>query len=299
MSETLSSPPVQPAEPGGSLAALRAELDALDDALHATLIRRAAVVARVAAVKNGGVALRPGREAAIIRRLLSRHSGPLAPQAIVRIWREMLAGMTAIQGKFAVAVADTEPDMPQAVLAREHFGALTSLRIHRRPAQAIGDIAAGRTSAAVLPMPAEGEPAADSWWHGLLHRDAPRIHIVAMLPFWMPRPEGASRGQALVASAVPPDPSGADHSLLGLEAPAELSRARLGGVLKEAGFEVGQMLTHRHPGAAEVDMLVDVAGFVTDDDPRLAAIRAHRPVVLGAYALPLGEPAPYRGMGQA
>jgi chorismate mutase/prephenate dehydratase len=294
MSQTLTSPAEQARVSDAaseSLAALRAELDALDDALHDLLMRRAEVVARVAAVKNGAVALRPGREAAIARRLLARHSGPLAPQAIVRIWREMLAGMTAIQGRFAISAADTEPDGPNSLLAREHFGALTALRQHRSAPQAIADVAAGRTSAAVLPIPTEGEPPAAAWWRGLLHRDDPRLYIVARLPFWSPRPEGAPRGQAFVASAVPPDPSEADRSLIGLEAPADLSRTRLIAGVKEAGFEPGQVLIHRHPGAAEVDVLIDVAGFVTEADPRLAAVRplVERPVVLGAYAVPVGE----------
>ncbi len=295
MSTTLPAiglePAPNPAAPPESLAALRAELDRLDDELQDTLIRRAAVVARVAALKNGGVALRPGREADIIRRLLARHNGKLPAQTIVRIWREMLAGMTAIQGSFVISVSDTDPASPYAQLAREHFGALTPLRAHRSPAQAIADVGAGRASAAVLPVPSEGEPAAASWWRGLLHRDDSRIYVVGKLPFWAARPEGAPRAQALVVGAIPPDASEADRSLLGLETPANLSRARLIAALTDAGFAPDQVLIHRDPGANEVDVLVDVAGYVAEADPRLGAIRAlaHRPVLLGAYAVPIGQ----------
>ena len=94
-----------------------------------------------------------------------------------------------------------------AQCAREHFGALTPLRVHRSPAQAIAEVSAGTATAAVLPLPAEEE--APPWWTALLHRDEPRIHVVARLPFWAPRAEGAPRVQALVVAAVPPDPSGA------------------------------------------------------------------------------------------
>jgi chorismate mutase len=58
------------------LTALRAELDGIDDALHDLLMRRAGVVERVARAGKRG-ALRPGREAVIIRRLLGRHHGGL------------------------------------------------------------------------------------------------------------------------------------------------------------------------------------------------------------------------------
>src|SRR5215475_12828131 len=107
---TDASPPAAPvadeqptAEEGwpGGLAGLRAELDRIDDALHALLIERAQVVERVA--KSGKrSAYRPGREASIIRRLLRQHTGALPPQTLVRMWREMLAGTNTMQGAFSI-----------------------------------------------------------------------------------------------------------------------------------------------------------------------------------------------------
>src|ERR1700689_4602781 len=83
----------------GGLPALRAELDRIDNALHDLLMQRASVVEHVA--RSGKpAAFRPGREAQIITRLLARHSGHLPRQAGFRIWRELLAGTTAMQGPF-------------------------------------------------------------------------------------------------------------------------------------------------------------------------------------------------------
>ncbi len=175
--------------------------------------------------------------------------------------------------------------------AREHFGALTPLRAYRSPAQAIGEVSAGAATVAVLPLPSETEAPRDAWWTALLHKDEPRIHVVARLPFWRPRPEGAPTSQALVVAAVAPDASGADRSLLGLELPLEVSRARLTAALTAAGLEPGNVILRRDPGAPVADALAEVDGFVADDDPRLAALDAvlRRPVVLGAYAIPVGR----------
>ena len=281
----------QPAAPSPDLLALRAELDGLDDAMHDLVMRRAAVVAEVGklAVK-GRVALRPGREAAIIRRLLARHSGRFAPGRLVQMWREMISGMTAIQGPFVLAVCAPDAASGYIAATREHFGPQTPLRIHRTPAQAIGAVSAGSASAAVLPLPAEEEPASAAWWTALLHKDDPRIYIVARLPFWAPRPEGTRELPALIVSVAAPDPSGADRSFLGLEVGMEQSRARLSQVLAGAGFEPGAVVLRRDPGAGAARVLVDVAGFVAEDDPRLAALAAtlRPPIVLGAYAVPLG-----------
>ena len=285
----------------GDLAGLRAELDRIDDALHDLLLRRADVVAHVAATKpNGTSALRPGREAAIMRRLLARHTGPLPAQGIVRIWRELLAATTAMQGPFSIAVCDPGTGAAFTQAAREQFGALTPLRSHGSAAQAIADVSAGRAAVAVLPLPTDTEPPREAWWTWLLHKDDPRIHIVGRLPFWSRRAEGTPDAPAFVVAAVAPDPSGNDRSLIGLELDREMSRARLATALATAEFVLdgtvpgggaipGGVILRRDADAPVAQALVEVAGYVGDDDPRLAQLAAalRPPVVLGAYAVPI------------
>ncbi len=272
------------------LSDLRAELDRIDDALHDLIVRRAAVVRQVAARKSqAGAAgnLRPGREAAILRRLLARHHGDLAPATLVRIWRELLAGALAQQGPFTVAVTPgLEP------VAREQFGALAPLHGCSTPAQALAAVRAGAASVAVLPLPAASD--ADPWWPELA--SAPRLFIVARLPFWAQRPDGTCTTEAFVVAAAPPDPSGDDRSLI--LAPISVC-ARLG----LAGFDAGTVIAH---GARA---LADVAGAIAESDPRLAAPcltglsltglsltglslaglndAGAAPIVLGAYACPI------------
>lgn len=290
------SDPAASGTPGGTapgapdLATLRGELDLLDDNLHDLLMQRAGVVEKIATIGvKGRVALRPGREASIIRRLLDRHTGRLPRNTLVRLWRELVAGTTAMQGPYIIAVCDTDPAGAYSATAHEHFGALLPMHIHRTPAQAIGEVSTGSAAAAVLPMPAEGELPGAAWWTALLHRDDPRIHITARLPFWSPRPDGSPRVQALVVSPVAPDPSGADRSFLGLEVAIDVSRDRLAQAVTSAGFEPATTILRRDPAAGVAHALVDVAGFVADDDPRLAALSQvlRPPIVLGAYAVPL------------
>lgn len=292
----LPSPPEPAATPPeeADLATLRAEIDRLDDALHAILVRRAEVVAWVAGLNaKRATPLRPGREAAIIRRLLARHDGALPRHAIVRLWRELLAATTALQGRFAIAVCEPDPDLATVAIAREHFGALTPLCRYGTPAQAIRAVREGAAAVAVLPKPAEDEPEAALWWPPLLHQEAPLLSIVGRLPFWAPRPEGAPVAQALVVSAADPDPSGEDRSLLGLELAAGTDRAWLGAALSAAGFVPREMMLRPAKAAPEVQALVEVEGFVAGDDKRLAAIAPllRPPAVLGAYAVPIEEKA--------
>jgi chorismate mutase/prephenate dehydratase len=278
-----------------TLAELRAQLDEVDDAIHDLLMRRAEVVGAVAKLTTRGdkIAFRPGREAEIVRRLLARHRPPLPPRVLPRLWRELFAATTAMQGPFVVTVCEPEPGAGFVACAREHFGALTPLRAHSSPARAIAEVSAGNATAAVLPLPQEEEPAHTAWWTTLRHRDEPRIHVVARLPFWAPRTEGAPQVQALVVAAAAPDPSSRDRSLLGFELPPEMSRARLSAACTAAGLAPAAMILRRDAAAQTAQGLVEVEGYVTEDDPRLAALAETvvRPAVLGAYAVPVeGEP---------
>jgi chorismate mutase len=292
--ETAPSPPAaeEPAPPDHwrgdgvpDLAGLRATLDRIDDGIHDLLMQRARVVEDVARAGKRA-ALRPGREASIIRRLLARHAGALPPQAIFRIWRELLAATTGMQGGFTLAVCDPRPGGAYTQLAREQYGALTPLRVHGSAAQAISEVSAGTASVAVLPLPSETE----TWWRtALLHPD---IHVVARLPFWAPRPEGAPTVQALVVAPFSPDASEQDRSFIGLELEEDVSRARLTTELTAAGFAPSMVLLRRDPGAGVAHALAEVEGFVPVDDKRLDKLSAtqRRPLALGGYAVPVGSP---------
>lgn len=270
-----SNPPPQAED----LDSLRAEIDTLDDALHDLVMQRADIVARLAASRAKGttIPLRPGREASVLRRLAARHAGPLPKAAIVRLWREIFASSSALQGKLTVAAYVPGPGTALARLAREHFGTATHIRNHQSSARALATVSSGEAALAVLPMPEESEAPETAWWISL---DAPRLQVIARLPFIGP-PQPA----ALIVAPLAPDPSGDDRSLLRIEGAAELNRARLMPVLEAAGFHPRSLLLRRSDDG--VLALADVDGFVTPGDPRLAAVKVERVVTLGAYAVPM------------
>jgi chorismate mutase len=265
-----------------ALQALRAEIDALDDAMHDLLMRRAAVVARMAAsrAKTGvGSPLRPGREAAVLRRLLARHSGALSRGAVVRIWRHIFMAHTAIQGAFTAAIAASGEAAPTLALAREHFGTATPLTSFGSPAQALAALSAAKASVAVLPAPAgEGEGA---WWQSL---EAPRLSVVARLPFVV---DAAHADAALVVAPVPADASGEDRGLLRLEGSAEAPRESFARMLSDAGL-AGRILCLARQGGRSL-ALAEIDGFIAAGDPRLAGLNA---VLLGAFAVPIAGDVP-------
>jgi chorismate mutase / prephenate dehydratase len=249
-----------PAEDGWrpDLTALRARLDELDDKIHDLLMERARVVESVAH-SGKPAAFRPGREAAILRRLLLRHVGKLQPSTLVRMWRELLAGTTAMQTAVTVAVFDPARDGTMQAIAREHFGFLTPVIAHPSVEAALNAVRAGTASGAVLPFPTE----VAAWWPALT-ATARRLHIIARLPFWADRPDHVPNADALVVGTAAADASGTDRSFI-----ARTDRAQLA----DAGFVIHAI----HGTVAEVECMV------ADGDPRLPA----GAVVLGGYAVPV------------
>ncbi len=281
MSTDLSAP--------DTLAQLRAELDALDDQLHALLMRRAGIIERVA--RDGGKKgpkIRPGREASMVRRLLSQHHGTLPPQSILRIWREIFAAALIIEGGQTVAVCGAEDSSDIPALAREHFGPLTPMRRHRNPLQTLSDIESGSAQVAVVPPPSDEPDGA--WWTALMGRGNTQLSVIAKLPFWTQRAEGTPLGDAYVVAAIRPDPSGHDHGLLALEVNADTSRARITSVVNAAGFIASNIWLKRQGEFARA--LVEVEGLVEDGDARLQKIHGlDAPAIsIGGFAVPLTAP---------
>jgi len=279
--------------PDQRLAEARAALNRIDDQIHALLMERAAIVKERVGTSGKTSPLRPGRQAAVIRRLLGNHRGYLPAKNLVCLWLELMAGGTAIQHELVVAVCEADAQFGITQVTREYFGSLVRVRSHQSPAQALSEVANERADIAVLPFPVENGRPQEIWWASLLPRDNPRTHIIARLPFWRPRPEGASNVKALVLGRDRPDPSGQDCSLLGLEYAPDISRARLASLLEAAKLKPLSIVLHREPGAPLAKALVEVDGLIDDTDKRLGLLdpALQRPVVLGGYPIGVGDEA--------
>src|SRR5688500_17925229 len=88
-----------------SLDAVRQRIDALDTELLRLVDERASLARIVAEAKRAAgdgdkFALRPAREAQILRRLIAAERGAANPSLIVRIWREMIGDSLSVQGPF-------------------------------------------------------------------------------------------------------------------------------------------------------------------------------------------------------
>jgi chorismate mutase len=266
---------------------LRREIDDIDDSMHELILRRAAIVEQVAEAKGpqNDSAMRPGREAVILRRLAAQHRGPFVRGSLLRIWREIIATLTAMQGPYKVAVFSDDGEGLWD-LARDHFGSYTPLSVCATRREVVAGVADGSWTHGILPYPADEDER--PWWAGLWSTDAPRV--VSRLPFIEPGNVRGDGVQALVIARVPPEQSGDDRSLLLLETSVEVRRPVIGEMLAAAGIK-GEILCSAADGTQQY--LAEASGFLDMDDRSLAELakqeKVERVCVIGAYPTPLGD----------
>ena len=289
----LAFPPLMPAAQN-PLSELRRQIDEIDSALHDLIMRRTEIVQEIAAVKgrsNGTFLHLPGREAEVIRRLIRRHRGAFPKPVLVRIWRELISALIRLQGPFALAVYAPDERLTYWDLARDHYGALTTIVGHASAGQVVSAVTEGSASIGVLPMPEQDDR--DPWWRALVGNDPKLPRVVARLPFGTGSQRGEPR-EALAIGLVAPEMTGHDRSLLVIETMREISRSALKTTLTGLGFEPALLQAWREPSGSDRRLyLIEIAGFSVPDDPRLTRlVEEHREDVaqvwrIGGYAVPL------------
>jgi chorismate mutase / prephenate dehydratase len=274
-----------------SLETLRQEIDAIDGELHGLIRRRASLVGQISAAKTaGGLAMRPGREAQVLRKRLAAHDGAFPVAAIYRMWREMISAFALMQTKnLRIAVCRPADQPGYWDVARDHFGCQIPMVAYESPAQVLAEVRANPATVGVVPAPIEADTAA--WWPLLASGEATLPNVVARLPFLVMPNARARDISALMLARTEPEESGDDRALLVLQAPSGISRNRIAGALAKAGLPAFTSALDRVAGGMH-HYLLELPGVIADDDGRLRGVEKALELdrgslaAIGAYAVP-------------
>lgn len=281
--------------PNPKLMELREKIDAVDVAIHDLLLRRAGIVAEVRQAKSGGPALRPGREAQILRRLAKRHA-PHAKEGIglaniLRMWREMIDSLTTFQSAFSMGLVassgETTQSYPLRDVVRDHYGSFTPLSLYTDADQVLAAVQEGTVTLGIVPYPT----AETLWWMTLPLR---QLQIVARLPFFVPENHSVKPGDTgFVVAAFSAEPSGLDRSLIVINSRGswqkdDKSLSRLASAWPDAVVVAADKKGN--------SLLIDVPGFIENPEaiPKKALnfldVTSTAVHILGNYAVPLYDP---------
>jgi chorismate mutase len=255
-----------------SLDAVRARIDAIDSQLFTLIDERAGLARDVAAAKAAAgdadkFGLRPGREAALLRRLIDRPRTAVTTSLIVRVWRELIGDSLSRQGPFHIAVFGGKAPARALDAARMRFGTAPGMSSVAKPEDAIAN---ARTQGGVAVLSLSGDT---PWWGRLLAE--PNTRVFAALPClnaWGPL-------TALAAAQIEIEPTGNDRTFWVTDATqsAEAIEEALGkdGVVGDLIAEAGGL------------KLFSLIGYYQADDARLARAPGRLTGVIGAAPAPL------------
>jgi chorismate mutase len=198
-------------EPAGSdleLEDIRREMDAIDDGLLNLLERRFAATEHVRAIKSkngglGGSAFRPAREAAILRRLLSRPNSLVPPELLVRLWRNILARSAQNQADITVHISKKlNASMGLRLRIRDYFGTLP-VEEYRDEGQALMQVNASPGDICIVETEAP-------WVEAFVEGKGGQARVIACLPFL----RDDTVPKLLVFGHSPSEPTGDDETLI-------------------------------------------------------------------------------------
>lgn len=279
-----------------ALADARARIDQIDNVIHDMMKERIDTVDEVGKIKGKqNIFIRPGREAQMLRALTSRPQGKIPAGLIVRMWREIIASSTLLEGrglKVGVYAPKRGPDLWD--MARDHYGSFTTLVEFTTAKAAIKALQDKKISVAVVPPPVQDEK--DCWWTLIDGGKKNTLTVFQSMPFekqkagkWNGR---NSLESGLIIGKLYPELTGDDRSFLSLNC-THVPEAEMKRLLGKAGYKVRLLIEKSTGRSSAVSYFAEVDGFVGRTDTRLGRIRAmlgsrlKQLTPMGGYPLPL------------
>lgn len=139
------------------LAALRSQIDDIDQKIQSLINQRAACAQRVAEVKQaaaGGELVqyyRPEREAQVLRAVMERNTGPMPDEDVAKLFREIMSCCLALEKPMKVAFLGPEGTFTHAA-ALKHFGHFVQAQPMSAIDEVFREVESGQANYGVVPV---------------------------------------------------------------------------------------------------------------------------------------------------
>lgn len=139
-----------------SLDAIRSEIDGIDAEIQRLISARARCAQQVAEVKKATepeatVFYRPEREAQVLNKVMARNEGPLHPEEMARLFREIMSACLALEHPLRIAFLGPNGTFTQTA-ALKHFGHSVKTVPLANIDDVFREVAAGSVNYGVVPV---------------------------------------------------------------------------------------------------------------------------------------------------
>ncbi len=279
-----------------TLDTLRRQIDNLDEQILDLLNRRAELIPAIVEEKKkaGAAAVQPAREAAILRRLAKKKTGPFPRESVIRIWREIIGASSLMQTpqKVAVCVDNFDEGLLNWDLAKDYFSSIMPIHRAANVLGALASVREGEATFAVLPWPKIED--SSPWWLQLMSETGEfPMRIVARLPLGDPGPADRHPAhKALVVARLTYQPSGEDCSFIALDLDHNVSRTRILDRARLMDFTPLSLFSAAPAGRQRTFHLLEIGQYLGVEDERLSQLLEKledpegKSLCLGGYATP-------------
>ena len=179
---------------------LRQQIDQIDTSIINLLHQRTLIVERLREKKDPHqLRVHPSREVSILRGLLQHDISPFPKNALIRIWRELISVLAALQKPFSIAVYVSDPQISLWDIARDYYGSTIEMYALWSMKEVFTMVRENRVDIGVLPYPTL-ENVVEPWWQWMPQEGMPKV--ISRLPFYDYGNARAKRDALSIAAIV-------------------------------------------------------------------------------------------------
>lgn len=279
---------------------IRRDIDSVDRQLHDLLMKRADLADEIGLIKRQSKTriIHPDREAALIRKVLSRHKGKFPQGAIIAVWRQIVGALSTIQGEALQIVVCCPEDNTQTgyvnlELAKNYFSSIIPVKRTSSPLGVLSMIRESEATFGILPWPEDGE-GDEAWWRFMMDESGVHgLRVIGRLPFAnIGSSDIQPEHRALVVAKIPFADSGDDHSFMVIDLESDVSRSFMVSEAEKCGFVPVSVYNSKSETQMTNFMLLESEGFIDEHDKRIEQLRTAlggihtRVQVIGGYPVP-------------
>lgn len=157
---------------------LRKKIDKIDYEILKLLTERSEIAKLIGIEKKAKNLFRPGRQAFILRRLLSNNKGNINPHFILAFWRSIFLSQIDIQGGIKIIMSKNIKDRHSKDIF-DYFSHDIDSFIFKTLKKGIEKLKSKKNIFMIMPYP--GNNRKSGWW---TKKDFENLYVIASLPFF-------------------------------------------------------------------------------------------------------------------
>ena len=263
---------------------LREKIDEIDSQIIDLIKQRTEVVVNISKFKPKGLAIRTGREAEVLRKILSKKPDIFPKKAFIRVWRELLSAYSQLQSSYSIGLCAPSHSVGYWDIARDYFGSASKIILYKSPKALLQKISDDHTIIGVLPHPQNDQ--VTDWWKNIGVGSNEQTNIIARLPYGGKSEDQFEELEAIAVASFPSEKSGKDRSWVIIEFNRKKSIDYLMKIIKKMELS-GNLLSQTQEDKNVFLYLLDIEGFFEtgaqsflNKDEEIVSIRS-----IGNYAL--------------